>query len=337
MSMKGGLGLAAKKEFENLKRHGVRQCIYRGLRQVLYYANRGVVSYYFARHFRDYVIREINGRKMLLSLGKDAGISKDLYIFGRREDGTTDYVLTSGIVREGDTVMDIGANIGYYVLIWSGLVGENGLVYAIEPVEENYGILRKNMELNGVNNIETYQVAAGGVDGEDYLYVCSKRNYSAFYPDGLPEHVSGKDIKMMEKVKVVTVDSFLKDKKHPVLIRMDVEGYESEVIKGMEKTLEDDIMLLVEVHMNIMGPGRFREMVCALRDKGFTDALIIYDNEPLELAGRQSRAGALIDRLDCLIKEKRTGGRKRVDILKVLEEESTCQMLFCKKGAGCIL
>ncbi len=323
--------MSVNRGIEKLRDRGAAQSLWRGLRQLLLYSNSRVICYYIARNFRDCVIRDVNGYRMFLFLKEDAGLSKDLYIYGKRENRTTDFVLSSGIVKEGDAVLDIGANIGYYALLWSALVGQGGRVYAMEPVGDNYNSLVQNMELNLSRNIRAFRLAAGESDSEASMYICGKRNYSAFYSGGLPGHVHKRDIKGRETVKVVKIDGFLEDKRLPTLIRMDIEGHEADVIKGMDRTLEADIALLVEVHMNIMGSDRFREMVYTLKNKGFRGAYVIRDEDTLELASADSNANFLIRGLDRVIRDPKPPPVRKMDILDVLEEKSTCQMFFYKR------
>lgn len=186
------------------------------------------------------VVRNINGCDMILSL-KDKGISRELILYRRRETKMTDF-LRSQILREGDVVLDIGANIGYYVLLESKIIGEKGTVYAIEPVSATFRTLLRNLKMNTCRNVEPYHLAVGGKNGKITINVSNESNKSAVRP------VSGRGYDKTELVNMLTVDSFLEGKKPPDLIRMDVEGYEYEIVKGMAETLKGDTDLFIEVH-----------------------------------------------------------------------------------------
>jgi len=80
-----------------------------------------------------------------------SGIAKFLEIKGSYEEETTK--LFTEILKEGMTVLDIGANIGYFSLIASRLVGDKGKVFAFEPYHETFSLLQKNIEANGFNNV----------------------------------------------------------------------------------------------------------------------------------------------------------------------------------------
>ncbi len=186
-----------------------------------------------------YIIREIVGNKMFLDL-KDPGISSDLLRDGIREPFLTEAIQKE--IRVGDVIVDIGANIGYYALQEAMIVGDSGKVYAIEPVPENVDLLKKNIELNNYSNIEVFQLAVGGVNQTNYVYITDCRNTASMI----------KTQASIDKVtvEVTTLDEFLKNKPRPNLIRMDVEGYEVEIVKGMRGLLKSNmpLKLIVELH-----------------------------------------------------------------------------------------
>lgn len=65
------------------------------------------------------------------------------------------------VVRQGDTVLDVGANIGYNTVYLSRAVGPSGRVIAIEPAHDNLEVLRQQLAANGLSNVTVYSVAAG--------------------------------------------------------------------------------------------------------------------------------------------------------------------------------
>src|SRR4051794_41178218 len=87
--------------------------------------------------------------------------------------------VTAAFVRAlapGDVCLDIGAHIGYYTLLASRVVGPRGHVYAFEPSPENYSGLRANVELNGLRNVTTAQLAVGEQERRAVLYVGAPYN-----------------------------------------------------------------------------------------------------------------------------------------------------------------
>ena len=200
-------------------------------------SKRSILPY--LKHIPESAIVEVNKSKMLL-FPRKGGINCihfDLFLYKKREPNCTDYLMHSNVLKDGDIVLDIGANIGYYVLIESQLVGKSGKVYAVEPVRSNFELLERNVQLNNLKNVSTFQFAFSDEDAKSgTMYVSDKNNLCTMNRNAA---ISGKIGKIVseEEVPVATVDTFFKDKTPPNFIRMDVEGSEYEIIKGMAKTL----------------------------------------------------------------------------------------------------
>lgn len=188
----------------------------------------------------------VGGYRMLV-FPREQGIHRELFYYRKRESMSTSFLHYSGVLKEGDVVLDIGANIGYYALLESRLVGETGLVYAVEPVISNFKLLEKNVQLNNVGNIRSFQFAFGAEEAEAEIYISDRCNWCTLNKEAIQDCCVGS-----QRVSIVSVDSFLEDKVTPKLIRMDVEGYEYEILQGMTKTLEKDVMLFVEVHPTLI-------------------------------------------------------------------------------------
>lgn len=235
--------------------------------------------YLYRKYLFGYAIREINGIRMWLDLKNDDGISKFLMIYGKREPVTVDYLVNSKILKEGDTVLDIGANIGYYALLESKMTGKTGIVHAVEPIRNNLSLLRKNIGLNYIDNIKTYNLAIGDADREKIkIYMRSKGNLSSLttLSSDYGEVVS------VEEVPMMTVDSFVKKEmsSHPNFVRMDVEGYESNILEGMKNTLSFRPHLQIEFHPMILTEEQKEKICQLLRDNKYTKAVITDNPKP---------------------------------------------------------
>src|SRR5207253_6545315 len=77
-------------------------------------------------------------------------------------------------VREGDVVLDIGANIGYYTLVFAELVGDSGRVFAFEPEPANFALLSENTGLNGRANVTLVNAAVADAGGRLPLYLAGE-------------------------------------------------------------------------------------------------------------------------------------------------------------------
>lgn len=213
-----------------------------------------------------YVIKNILGSKMYLDTF-DEGICRDLIIDGIREASQVETVVRE--LKEGDIVVDIGANIGYYALLEAKLIGDKGKVYAIEPVPENIDLLKKNIALNKLSNIEVHQLAIGDKNGSAPMYTSVRRNLGTLREVSQ----SRKDtlVKGTVNVEVVTLDHFINNKPNPRIIRMDVEGYEYQVIKGMSGLLRMRLPLtiFIEFHFPTLKKEESVEILGTLHDSGF--------------------------------------------------------------------
>lgn len=218
-----------------------------------------------------FIVKEINGSKMYLNI-YDRGLPRDLIISGVREPLSTERMKDE--INEGDVVVDIGANIGYYALLESRLVGEKGLVYAIEPVPGTIEVLKRNIALNGYSNIEVFQLAMGNKTGTAPIYVSDQCNVSSM--------TQVREAARTIEVEVTTLDEFLRNKRYPDLIRMDVEGYEHEIVKGMERLLGENkpLKLFLEFHFNMMEKQQSIDLLMTLKESGFeiADAIIERDS-----------------------------------------------------------
>ena len=205
---------------------GVESLIYAGL----YYIKKYVLK-------RTLLSRSIHDYRMCLDLN-DPGISKTLAIVGKRELEHA-YILKSEL-REGMTVWDIGANIGYYVLMEAQYVGGTGKVYAVEPSPRNHELLKKNLDLNRcADRVETFQLAISNKNGESELYLSEMSNINTFNPrlfrfGRTAGNLSGAAL----MVPTSDVGSFTKDKRQVDLVRMDIEGHEVDVLESMIESVE---------------------------------------------------------------------------------------------------
>ncbi len=157
-------------------------------------------------------------------------------------------------LMSGDIFIDIGANVGYYTLLASPLVGKKGGVIAFEPEKENFKTLEKNILINGFKNIQALNMAAGMITEERNLYLNPLNegghslNVMNNYRDNqkvMSKEESKKafpNFKSTQKVQTTSVDSYIAKYPHIEnisLVKIDVEGFEGEVIKGMKELIEN--------------------------------------------------------------------------------------------------
>ncbi|MCK4364516.1 MAG: FkbM family methyltransferase [Thermoplasmatales archaeon] len=229
------------------------------------------INYFLRKRSSRIVIKKIDNFKMMLDIKNDLGLSKELFLRNKREIYLTDYLKNSNILRDGDICLDIGANKGYYVLIESKIVGSKGKIYAVEPVSENFNYLSKNIKLNSLKNVELFKLALGDKNRNAKINIAYKHNWSSLKP------IKNEEIIRTEDIIESTIDTFLEDKKIPTLIRMDVEGYEYKIIKGMKKSLKNNIKILMEIHPHLIDEKDIREMFKILKENDYKVKLVIFD------------------------------------------------------------
>ena len=147
-------------------------------------------------------------------------------------------------VRTGMTVVDIGAQSGFYTILLSRLVGSEGKVIAFEPLPANYRLLEENLRLNRIENVLVRREAVADHSG----------TLNFHFPVEEPSLVAG-PILAEDKtgdfdVDCVSLDDFV-SKRHVRLdlIKMDVEGAETSVIEGALRTIQEfHPVLIVELH-----------------------------------------------------------------------------------------
>jgi len=187
------------------------------------------------------VLVNVQGNKMYVDT-QDTGVAPYLLQWGVYEKDETS--LFKELVKKGMTVVDVGANIGYYTLLAARLVGEKGRVFAFEPDPHNFELLCKNVEINGFGEIVVpVQKAVSSKSGKIKLFQ-DKRNLGGH---SLSEANVDKYSFIM--VDVTSLDDFFKNQSGKVdLVKMDIQGSEMGALEGMKRVLSEskDIMILTE-------------------------------------------------------------------------------------------
>ena len=151
-------------------------------------------------------------------------------------------VLTTRL-REGHTFYDVGANTGYFSLIASRLVGDSGRVVAFEPSLRALSQLTNNVIDNDLRNVIVLSIAAGPQDRLAELLKSSEGNTGM---TTLCDHLGYRNV---EHVPVFQIDKITDSLGlSPSFVKIDIEGYEFEALKGMAKTLANHHpLVLMEV------------------------------------------------------------------------------------------
>jgi FkbM family methyltransferase len=138
------------------------------------------------------------------------------------------------LCQKGYTVIDVGTNIGYVLLKFAQIVGPQGKVYGFEPDPFNYFKCLHNLSLNKFTNIHVENCGLGHLRGSFNLSVDTNSNR------GGNRITLGDNSKEMVKVKVIKLDNFIAMHHIPKidLVKIDVEGFELNVLKGAENIIK---------------------------------------------------------------------------------------------------
>ncbi|MBA7498664.1 hypothetical protein ES704_01401 [subsurface metagenome] len=145
------------------------------------------------------------------------------------------------VLCKGMNVIDVGANIGYFSLLASKLVGDSGKVWAIEPEPNNFKHLIENVRLNNMENIIPVDKAASDVGGKTSLFVSKEES-------GEHSLVGGRlHTKDTIEVETLKLDDLIDNHKVD-LIKTDTEGHEMSVLSGASNIIarNRDLILIIE-------------------------------------------------------------------------------------------
>lgn len=190
-----------------------------------------------------FIIKSFIGQVEFYARKGLTGITGNIYT-GLHEFNDMAFLLH--LLRPDDVFFDIGANVGAYTLLASGVCHAQSI--SLEPVAATFHILNKNISLNKLQNkVTSLNCGAAAQQGAITFSV----------HEDTTNHVIANDESAAQKqtLPVINIDSLLTTHQ-PCLIKMDVEGYETEVLKGMQETLELPLLKAIIIELNGSG-GRY--------------------------------------------------------------------------------
>ena len=178
-------------------------------------------------------------------------------------------------VKEGDIVFDIGANVGYYTILASKIVGANGKVFSFEPVVRNLTFLYRHIILNKLSNVIVLPLACAD---ESSLKMFS---FGRTIAEGhLIDDVSPRNFNFLSFTYVHTtrLDEFCKYSNiKPGIIKIDVEGAELQVLKGAEQTLlKSKPKIFLSIHSAILE----KDCIDYIKSMGYNTVLLDEKERP---------------------------------------------------------
>lgn len=183
----------------------------------------------------------------------------DLYdVLPKREGDVHDAILDS--LREGDVLVDVGANVGYYTVLGSKRVGSSGKVVAIEPIPSTAELLRRNVAANSCRNVEIVELA---VWNQPRVCLSIRVPSRLFGQASVSDGVAGTQLNEYICVNATTLDEICAPYSRIRVVKLDTEGSELEILMGAGSVLDKSDIVVVEASV------RGLDIISLLRSKGF--------------------------------------------------------------------
>ncbi|GBU08602.1 methyltransferase [Bacteroidales bacterium] len=189
-----------------------------------------------------------------INLYNDSVLSRYIYE-GFEEDET---IFVQRYLSSGDTFFDIGANVGLFSLLAAPIVGEQGKIYAFEPTPKTFDRLCENIDLNSFKAIKPIQVGLSDSKGK-LSFNISTTGFDAWNSFAKLENLKGGQT---IDVQTTSLDDFIADNAIETseikLIKIDVEGWELNVLKGAKnllQSIEAPVLMLEFTESNAFSAG----------------------------------------------------------------------------------
>jgi|GEM_PF-1358056 len=178
------------------------------------------------------------------------------------------------LLRPGDTVIDVGANVGWFTMLAAALVGPQGRVVAFEPGPDNVVKLKRNIIVNGFENVAVVAQPAGDQLGPVTFHLNADGNggHSLWDPAEFPGNEKSRANPRSIEIEATTLDQCVATAAlQPRLIKLDTEGNEQRVLEGARELLAQSFPPFVIAEMHEFGLAKMGDSQATLR--GTMDAL----------------------------------------------------------------
>ncbi|MBV9860674.1 MAG: FkbM family methyltransferase [Alphaproteobacteria bacterium] len=187
----------------------------------------------------------LRGQKLFLD-SRDLSLSPHIILEGTWEPSVTRAI--ASLVKPGMTVVEIGANVGYYTTLFGALVGPGGCVRAFEANPEIFELLTHNIDINGlIPFVKAEPMLVCDSCGEREITLLDRHRGSGSMLSFTDEFVAMfHDVKTTISVRATTLDEYWKGVGRPIdLIKVDAEGSEPMIVDGMQAVLGQPHLTLV--------------------------------------------------------------------------------------------
>lgn len=228
----------------------------------------------------------------------DEGLTKDLVLHGMREPTEVELFIKE-IGGTNLNVVDIGANLGFYLLLEPHLT--TGKIYGIEPNPKSYEYLVRSVKLNKFEKIKTFNMGIGEKKGKIPFYISKKWNWCRFTK-------GGEDIVEVKNILVDSLDNLFKKEKIDV-VRMDVEGYEVEILRGMVNHIKNnpDLKVFMEYHADMFNTKQRMEFAGWLKEHKLRIKYLVNSEKDRKMAIKRNVELSRLKNLNsdyCVVLEK---------------------------------
>jgi FkbM family methyltransferase len=199
-----------------------------------------------------------------MDLDPSEWLQLEVLVSGGTEPLTTS--LIEQLVKEGDTVIDIGAHVGHHSLIAARSTGPEGHVYAFDPQPYNCDRIARNASYNNFSQVSVICAAGGDFDGFINIPLQSESDRAR-----LSLALDGpNDQNIYMETNVRRLDTFISDKKLKKikLLKIDVEGFELEVLQGLGKEIQRVENIIFEM-LDDSDKEKNRQIIEILENSGF--------------------------------------------------------------------
>ncbi len=228
-------------------------------------------------------------------------VGRHIYKYGQHEPAMTRWLLDNLALQDGDVVIDIGANIGWYGVLTARLAEKRAVdVVSFEPDPLNFSLLQHNRELNAATKLTCEPLALAAVNGSATLHQHSDSNRGRH--SLLPINAAGS-----QEITTQRLDDYWVERgfgeRTPRLIKIDIEGFELAALQGASAVLERCPLLIIEFSPAYMRRGGL---------------------DPAELAQLLVKRGGSID---CLAAD---GTLKAADPMQMIDDQRQTD-LICRR------
>lgn len=194
--------------------------------------------------------RTIFGHKIFVDT-RDMSMAPHILLDGYWEMWTTNIFMN--LVKDGMNVIDIGANIGYYSLIFASKIGYTGKLFAFEADPEVFDILHKNIEINGFSS-RTELINKVVIDRQETVHFNKrKRHHGSSSIASFSDEFLGQQRDSVEVINVDTIslDEYFKNKNMKIdIMKIDAEGSEPYIFDGMKELIEKNPEMIIICEFN---------------------------------------------------------------------------------------